>query len=273
MIQAISNSKTSKTNIYAHDVLQNYSNPRTTNRISFKGINVAKVGKEITGESGLKLTKKALKFMEELGNSLKEVFRKIKGNDELPFVDKPLIAASESAREKNIQELLDKASHVGDSWLSMKMQQYIRTYGAYPPKSYLEDLVKQSSASPDDKEKLMHKISFLGRPHDAMSDEISKIEHSPWLTPGEKAQEIRDIELKYHHEAGTLDADSIHHHEEDSSSPTFLGNSSQAEHKGFLGKLFDSLLGNNHGSGNKDMNGHHLHTDDVSGTDTPDDFT
>ena len=64
--------------------------------ISFKGLN--KIGEEIIGEQGAELkkkfSKKIIRFVEESLDSIKNIIRKIKKENDLPFTNKPLIAAA-----------------------------------------------------------------------------------------------------------------------------------------------------------------------------------
>lgn len=103
--------------------------------------------------------------------------------------------------------------------------------------------------------------SFTGNEHHDIQEQIHRIENSPWLTPAEKAQEIREIEIQHYQGY----EDSIVHHG-DNIDPTFNGNPNPEEHKGFFEKLLDSILGDSHEGehSSNDLNDHH--------PPTPDDF-
>lgn len=248
MIQSISSGKVTKTNNYA-----DYSNlnQKQSKQISFTGINASKIGKELTSDAGSKLGKKVARFSEELADSVKGVFRKLKGKDELPITEKPKILPVKDPYTTHVHDKCVRwnSKHPSDSV-------------SVPP--YGCDISVAQAAETDLNSKI-RKIdpSFTGNEHHDIQAQIHRIENSPWLTPEEKEQEIKEIQHNQAHE------NLITNHE-DANSPAFNGDSGPEEHKGFLGKLLDSVLGDNHENGHKgehfinDLNDHH--------PPTPDDF-
>ena len=175
---------------------KNQNIKRTNSHISFSGLKLNKISNEIANSNQFKNTGIKLNgLVDKIVKKARNVFKKTNKNS-FPFVEKPILTPmGEDARAKRIADLLEKVSGVGDSWLEMKMKQYIKTYGAYPPKSYLKDLVEDANVSDKDRDSLMRKISFLGRRGNGIEryNEIEKIQNNPWLTDDEKSEEIQKI--------------------------------------------------------------------------------
>lgn len=107
MITAIYSFK--ETNATLHSVKQikdnptynimNASSPAKSNQISFKG-NLAKVGGNVLEDVGSKFGGKVRRFAGEAAESARGIFKKLlKGKEELPFAEKPLIKPVKTKEE------------------------------------------------------------------------------------------------------------------------------------------------------------------------------
>jgi len=127
MITAIPNFKGN--NLTVSSVKQIKSNPiyntrdtvdftklKQSNQISFKG-NLAKVGENVLGDIGSKFGGKVRRFGEEVAESARGFFRKLKGKEELPFAEKPITCEMET-NEKMQKELEKKAKE----WTDVKFR-------------------------------------------------------------------------------------------------------------------------------------------------------
>lgn len=213
MIQAISSSKITKTNNYT-DVKS-----KSATQISFKGINVSKIGREIIGDTGSKAERKIVKLAEELIGSVKRSFRKLKVKEELPYSEKPITCnihtdekmkaeldrrAEEevmvNARKKEAEEAIKKAGHNVSSsdidegghltsWGEEKVNNPTRAHRHH------EEFDDNSN----------DRLSFGGNSYDKVREGMDRIQKSPWLSNEEKSEEL--IRLSGHNlEAGDIDS-------------------------------------------------------------------
>lgn len=80
---------------------------------------------------------------------------------------------------------------------------------------------------------------------DNISDEIDRIQNSPWLSEEEKAKEIKQIKHPTEQNVSTDDTLSTtghHNHTVDDNAPS--SDPTQEQHESFLKRFFDSFLGN-----------------------------
>lgn len=78
--------------------LVRFSKPADIN-ISFSGINSIKPVKNIIDDKGSIIGKKILKTAKEATDSLKEIFAKLKKDNELPLTEKPIIAPGDNSND------------------------------------------------------------------------------------------------------------------------------------------------------------------------------
>lgn len=142
MITAVSNFKENSSNVKLNKVntsenLNNFTRSnfsQSITQVSFKGLNVSKIKKNILGDIGSNLGKKVIRFAAETAESARMLFRKLKGRDELPFTEKSITcdiytndkmqdelekAAAErvvvSSRKKDAENLIRNSGHSVDS--------------------------------------------------------------------------------------------------------------------------------------------------------------
>ena len=203
MIQSISSSKVTKTNNYAD------LKPKSATQISFTGINVSRIGKEVIGDTNSKVGKKIVGLVEEATGSLKRIFRKLKGQDDLPYSEKPItcnmhtdekmrieleIKAKTDAEIKSRKEDAEKA--IKNAGHNVKDGD-IDTYGH--PTIQGKEKISNPTRAHEHHEEPDNRTSFRGNAHANTSDEIEKIQNSPWLSPGEKREEIEKIMQGQHY--------------------------------------------------------------------------
>src|SRR5574344_2115760 len=115
MITPISNFKVknSKVNSAKQGIVSNFANAennylKQANQISFTAnpLNLIKresklviTSEDLLVEAGSNLSKKIARIAAETADSAKNLFIKLKGQDDLPFVEKPLVAKAKSKEE------------------------------------------------------------------------------------------------------------------------------------------------------------------------------
>lgn len=81
----------------------NFDNSEKLNQsINFTGLKFIKIQKKILGDKGNKFINKITNLTEELRGSTREGFKKLKGKDKLPIVEKPLIAPDSIKTESEV---------------------------------------------------------------------------------------------------------------------------------------------------------------------------
>jgi len=180
MIQSISSGKITKTNNYA-DIKS-----KSAAQISFTGINASKIGKEITRDTGSKLGKKVVRFAEESADSIKGIFRKIKGQDELPFTEKPKILPVKNPYTTHVHDKCVRwnSKHPGDA--------------VSVPSAGCDISVAQAAETALNSKIRKIDPSFTRKEHD-IQEQIRKIENNPWMSPEEKVEEIAEIKARFDH--------------------------------------------------------------------------
>lgn len=136
--------------------------------ISFTSLNASEIGNNLIKTKGLKLAKKLFKFNDEFLNFIKKPFQRIFKRNELPFTEKPLIAAD------TIEDLSNAPGHqltksARSTWKKLEQYRFINKQsdvfnenGSFKPDA-IEDLtdaiVGDKSLKPKVKKELLELIS------------------------------------------------------------------------------------------------------------------
>lgn len=208
MITPISNfkGKNSKVNSAKQGIVSNFANAennylKQANQISFTAnpLNLIKresklviTSEDLLVEAGSNLSKKIARIAAETADSAKNLFIKLKGQDDLPFVEKPLVAKAKS-KEEVAKEV--------DAWNK-----------AHPKDVKLD---KPSGDSLSDKHWKEHWLQVK-------KDE----EAAEKKAEAARAEKYKKDHNKHHHEDFDDNSDNLNHHGQ----PSFRGEGNNLEH-------------------------------------------
>ncbi len=191
MITAVSNFKQNSLN--KNNSNNNLDNLRRTGfnknnssqqsvQISFKGLNGSKIGKNILDDIASNMGKKVTRFTEEMVESTKILFRKLKGQEELPFSEKPIMAPMQIKKTQwttNSEHLLTNMKKAGLDPGTPNAD----TVGGLPEyeksklRGIIADGVKDKTITQDEADKFNSELKFCGNPNkiDLDGGDISEV--------------------------------------------------------------------------------------------------
>ena len=217
MITAISNFKENNSKstsikqlkdspIYSKQLMDNFAKSKQANQISFKG-NLTKVGENLLGDAGSNLGKKLARLLEETVGSARSALRKLKGQDDLPFTKKPLIAPGTS--RDTVNEALS---------LGIPVPAEVQAHPTVSNTTYIDsEIGRKKKAIKDAADKLKAAIE-------------KKEEAAKNLKAAEEkkaaAEKIARDHKRHHHEDYGDNSDNLNHH---NGQPSFGGEGSNVE--------------------------------------------